>query len=137
MSKMNPRKRPLTQNLLRALIDIHNHDARIDGSTAGRPVTKASVQRGIFEALQKIENGRGTFAKEGEEVKRERGNGDGQADQERDAMLPPGQQKFIDAKTAAALGASRRSDGPGLLRVTDAAQRSNSLELSCRSCPNR
>src|ERR1700751_2613395 len=45
MRKMNARKRPLTQNFLRTLIDIHNHNARINGSAAGRAITKAGIQR--------------------------------------------------------------------------------------------
>src|SRR6201998_1505642 len=133
MREVNARKRPLAQNFLRVLIDIYDHDARINGSGAGRTITKAGIQRRIFEALQEIENRRGTFTKEGEEIEREAGNGDGQADQERDAMLPPGEQKFVDAKTAAALGPFRRGVGHELLRATGEADRRNSRGRS-RGC---
>jgi len=71
MREMNTREWPLAKNLLLVLIDVHNHDARIDRRACGRTVTKSGIQRGLFQTLQKIEDRSGAFAKEGEEVKRE------------------------------------------------------------------
>jgi len=114
--EMDARERPFAENLLRMLIDIDDGDSWIDRGGAGRAIPETGVERGVFEALEKIEQWSGAFTDEREVVKDEAGDRDAEADQERDAMLPPGEEQFIDAKTAAALRPFRRSIGHELLR---------------------
>ena len=92
--EVRPRKRPLAQPLLRFLIDVDNYDAGIRRTIFRGPQPEARIQRIQLQPLDKNEQGTGMFADVGENVQAQRGDGDDQADQERNAVLPPGLQQL-------------------------------------------
>jgi len=71
------------------LIDVHDNDSRIDGHGAARAIAETRIQRVVFQALDKIENGSSAFSDERKVVQRQRKKGDDHTDDERDAVTPP------------------------------------------------
>ena len=62
------RKRPAAQHFLRALVDVHDDDARIGMRIGCRPVAKAGVQRVQFQPIHKLKERRRPVADESIEI---------------------------------------------------------------------
>ena len=82
------------------LIDVHDDDSWINRRGARGAVPKARVQRIVFQALNKIEYRRRAFADEREIVQGQSEKCNENADDERDAVSPPRQKQFVEAKSA-------------------------------------
>src|SRR5277367_5487074 len=63
-----------------------------------RAIAKTGVQRVVLETLQKSENRSGPFPQKCEVVERKRQQRDDDADQERDAVLPPRFEQLVETK---------------------------------------
>jgi hypothetical protein len=107
VGEIRPRERPVPQDFLRVLIDVHDDDGRIGGCGAGRAITEAGVQRVVFKALKERKDGSGALAEKSEVIQGEGGQGDDQADEEGNAVVPPSFKQFDkmeDAETACVFG---------------------------------
>jgi hypothetical protein len=98
--EVHPGERPLAEHFLGMLVDVDNHNSRINGSDAPRAIAEAGVQRIVFQALNEIENGSRALAKKSEIVERQRQQGDEHTDDKRGAMAPPRLEKFVEAEEA-------------------------------------
>src|SRR5258708_30972467 len=105
---MHTGERPLPEDFLGMLIDVHNYDAWVNRCGTGRTIAKTGIERGEFQTLQEVQDGCGAVSKKGEVIERQGGDGDAQTDQKRGAVLPPGDEQFVDAESAAALRPFRR-----------------------------
>ena len=83
------------------LVDVDNNDGGINGRGGRRAVAETGVERIVLEALQEGEDRSSTFAEECEVVQRESQKRDDQADQKRDAVLPPRFEDFEERKCEA------------------------------------
>src|SRR6267378_6914335 len=81
---------PAAQDFLRALVYVNDDDPGIRMGKTPRAVTKACVQRGKLKPLDKFENRSGPLADKGENVQKEGEDGDGEAQEKRNTMAPPG-----------------------------------------------
>ncbi len=55
LREIRARKRPAAQNFLRALVDVHNHDARIGILVGVRPKPEAQIERIQFQPVDERE----------------------------------------------------------------------------------
>ena len=86
MRKINSRKRPVPERLLRLLVNIHDYDSRV--RLHAPAVLKAQVQRAQLQLGDEIEKRHGAFADERGNINSERHQRDRRADGER-ALVPP------------------------------------------------
>jgi hypothetical protein len=91
---------PAAEDFLRALVYVNDDDPGVRMGKTPRAVTKACVQRGKLKPLDKFENRSGPLADKGENVQEEGDDGNGQAEEKRNAMPPPGLEKFVEAESA-------------------------------------
>src|SRR5277367_1786110 len=70
VGEIGTREGPAAENLLRMLVDIHDHDSRIYGSGVARAVTESRVQRIVFKALKEREDRCGALAKKRKVIER-------------------------------------------------------------------
>jgi len=100
LSEVRSGEGPATEDFLRALVYVNDDDPGIRMRKTPRAVTKACVQRGKLEPLDKFENRRGALADKGENVQEEGEDGNGEAEEKGNAMAPPGLENFVEAENA-------------------------------------
>src|SRR6267142_1976472 len=80
LCEVGARERPLAEDFLRVLVNIHDNDVWINRSCILRAIAEARIERIVFKTLEEIENGRGVFAEKREVVKGKRAKSDAEAD---------------------------------------------------------
>src|SRR5580693_7017856 len=94
LSEVRARERPPSQNLLRALVDVHDNDARIGMLVPVGPESESQVERIEFQPVDEGKYGGRPVANEGISVDRQRECGQAHADGKGNAPLPPSPEPF-------------------------------------------
>ncbi len=99
--EMRAREWPASQNFLRALVDVHDDDARIGMLVSVRPEAKSQIERVELQPVDEGKDGRGTVANECVGVNGQRECGQSHADCKGNAPSPPRPQPFARDKQGA------------------------------------
>ncbi len=98
LREIRARKWPAPQDLLRALVDIHDDDARVGMRVALRPQAKSQIQRVQLQPVDEGKHRGGSVADEGLRVDRQRERRQADADSKGNPPLPPRLQPFTQGR---------------------------------------